>query len=295
MSQRRLVESRSSNDELAAAFVENRGGVETHKRITPYLLRFKSNGEPDFPYERETVIGAAEYEGMQNMRALAVDGHNFVVWASPEGGRSDYNDGNRLVVAVVKSRYEGVTMECRGIVLNEETPDQLLKMVRGLQGKGAVAMDEIRNPEDLREQAVALNVKNESELWDQLEEVFGHMDIWDVIRKDRDKLNKKMVEEMIARFRNSPESEIAKKSGDIWWGAQLEYFMARNGYQIMGGNHGVTNRSLLEKRTSAFNKLFKASVLVSEESLNHNLKRCEKCGDCFIKSKKQCPSCFPKN
>jgi len=284
----RLVQSRSPDDENAAAFIENRGGVETNKRITPYLLRFKANGEPDFPYERRSVVGKAEYEGMQNMRQLALDGHNFIVWASPEGGRSDYNDGNRLVVAVVKSRYGGVTMECRGIVLNEETPDELLNMVRGLEAKGAVAMDEIRNPEDLREQALALNVKSEDELWKQLEEVCGHMDIWDEIKNDRDKLNKKSVEEMIARFRNSPESEEAKKIGEIWWGARLESFMARNGYRLMGGNHGVTNGSLIASIGGAFEGLY---MLSGNETQDPRLKKCGLCKKYYMKRRGACPKC----
>lgn len=290
---KRLVESRSPDDELAAAFVEN-GKREEKKRIVPYVLKFDINGEPSFKYKKDTVLGMAEYTGMKNMRELALTGYNFVVWASPEGGRSDYNDGNRLVVAVVTRRGGEVQMECRGIVLKNETPEELLGCIRRLEENGAAPMDEIRCPEDLREQAVGLKVNNESELWQEMERAFGHSEIWDEIRRDQDMVNKKLAQEMIARFRNSPESEIAKKRGDIWWGGQLEMFMARNGYEIQGGNHGVTNLSLLATMSS-FNRLFNLLPVVSSENLDHRLKRCETCGCYFMKKKGACPKCSGRN
>jgi hypothetical protein len=182
----RLVESRSSNVELAAAFIENRK-AELKDRVVPYFLKFKSNGEPDFLYESDSVIGRAEYEGMQNMRALALMGHNFVVWTSPEGGRSNYNDGSRLVVGIVRSRFSEVVIECRGIVLKNESPEELLAMVRVLENGGAVSMDEIRTSEDLREQALAVDVRDEKELWNRMEEAFGYSEIWSEIRNDREK------------------------------------------------------------------------------------------------------------
>ncbi|MBI2465469.1 hypothetical protein HYV64_04990 [Candidatus Shapirobacteria bacterium] len=286
---KRLVESRSPNDELAAAFVENRK-AELKDRIVPYMLRFKANGEPDFPCDKNSVLGRAENEGMQNMRRLAMMGHNYVVWASPELGRSVYKDGSRVVVAIVTGRFQEVTMECRGIVLKNESPEELLEMVRKLQEKGAVVMDEIRNLEDLREQALAVDVKSEGELWDMMEKAFGNSEIWEEIRNSKDQLTKHLAEEMIARFRNSPESEVAKRGGDIWWGAQLEMFMARNGFQIMGGNHGVSNTSLLGTM-SPFNSLFSMAPVVSSESLDSRLERCNGCGNFFIKKKKQCPKC----
>ena len=96
---------------------------------------------------------------------------------------------------------------------------------------------------------------------------------------------------MVARYRGSPEAEIAKKRGDIYWGAGLENFIARNGIQIMGGNHGATNNSLLQGLMTPFNSLFIMSAIVTSESMDPRLQYCEIHKVHFLKKRGQCPKC----
>jgi len=84
---------------------------------------------------------------------------------------------------------------------------------------------------------------------------------------------------------------MASRAGDIWWGAQLESFMARNNFQIMGGNHGATNSSLLGGIFSPFDHLFSLMPTVAVENLDSRLERCPICGNHYIKKKKRCPRC----
>jgi hypothetical protein len=274
--------------ELPGTIIEN-GVGEVQKRINPYSLEYDFKGEPKFPYEAKTVVGKAEYEGMKSIWELAKDGYQYVFWLSPPGGRSVYTEGRLVVGKVIKNDGE-ISLECRGIPVLESA-EKMMKTANDLLDKGGTTIDGIRNSEDLRSQAIGINLENK-DLWDFCEEIFGMKEVWETIRRGEDLKNKIEI---------TDKTELAKKivrvnlgeinSGNsIVAGAMFEGIMARWGYKIAGGNHGGTN---LDALGGAFGYLYNEGKLTRISASGEKISYCEKC-HCWYKGDK-CPYCADKN
>lgn len=282
-----LEKQYDNTNELAGVFLEN-GVEEIEKRINPYQLTFDINGNPDFRCELNSEIGKAEYEGMRNIWKLAKGGSKYVFWISPSGGRSEYEDG-RIVVGIVEDNDQ-VKINCRGIPLLVR-PEEMIVMANKIIEFGGNSVGEIKQIEDLREQALGLNfgIKNQEELWNFCESVFGVKEVWDVVRQGKDVCRKKEIESVI----NETLMDIKVRFGgftennSIYAGALLEKIMEIRGYQIEGGNHGGLNSDQLE---SSFDKLFSKSEISVKPEIRDGKSFCP-CGTELKDGATVCPSC----
>jgi hypothetical protein len=282
-----LIELEKQKDlgELGGTFLENLKTEEIQKRVNPYELKFDERGQPNFKYETKTEMGQAEYAGMRSMWELASDGYQYVFWLSPLGGRSIYTEG-RLVVGKVIKNGEETEMECRGIPLLESA-EKMLGMANGILDRGGTVTDGIRKPEDLREQAIGINLNGD--LWQFCEEIFGMNRVWEAIRLGEDVKRKAEVVGMVKRAMGEVEVRFGAKIGQresIMAGAMLEGIMARWGYAIVGGNHGGTNTAMM---TGAFNNIFNEGKLTKITATGEKLSYCDRCS-CWYKGDK-CPYC----
>jgi hypothetical protein len=285
----RLIELDRQNDiaELAGTFLENKKTDEVEERINPYSLKFDENGEPDFKYEMETDLGKAEYKGMKNVWNLAREGYKYVFWLSPSGGRSIYDQG-RISVGVVKNS-EKVEIECRGIPILV-TASELYAMGKEIVDCGGKTIDLIEKAEDLREQAIGINLKNEEQLWYFCRSIFGMEKVWKAIIKGKDISNKreiiKTVDEVLVRVKNCYGSFNSNNS--IESGALFEKEMQIRGYQMVGGNHGDLNSNLVGE--TSFDKLFSNSEISVKPEIRDGKKYCP-CGTEIKEGMTVCPDC----
>lgn len=273
------------DDELALVYVENGKGEPPHKRVSFYSLSFSARGEPNLNYRRDTELRRAEYEGMMSMWELARGGYKYIFWLSPP--REGVYPEGRMVVAKVVKNSEGIEMECRGVPVLESA-DKMLAMANDLLDRGGVIVDGIRDPEDLREQAIGLNL--EGELWDFCEGIFGMPLVWQKIRNGDDIKKKAELEDIVVRARTQVEGVVGgrfDRSNSVMAGALFEVFMARMGYFISGGNHGGTNMAMMG--SSAFDSIYKERGLIKVDDKGNRLTYCEMCGRWY--SGERCPYC----
>jgi len=276
----RLIELEKSDlAELGGVLLENRRTVRVEERINPYQLAFDQKGEPNFPYEKESELGMAEYRGMRSMWELARDGCKYVFWLSPPGGRSVYTEG-RLVVGKVVNERE---IECRGIPILE-TAERMLEMAN------RISKNEIREAEDLREQAIGVNF--DGNLWDFCEKIFGMGEVWEAIKRGEDVVRKAEVVAVAAEAKELVMRRFGKVDAvnSILAGAMFERIMAGRGYQIVGGNHGGTNTGLLG---GAFNFMFNEGRTTKITANGERLSWCEFCHQWY--RGEHCPYCSRNN
>jgi hypothetical protein len=292
----RLIElekysQRDGLGELGGVFLENGNTEEIQRRVNPYELKFDNLGRPDFAFEMETELGRAEYKGMESMWELARSGYPYVFWLSPPGGRSVYTEGRLVVGKVIKNSKE-VELECRGIpVLG--TAERMVEAAFELLDKGGIIVDGIRKAEDLREQAIGINLPaNGQDLWGFCEEVFGMKEVWEVIRRGDDIKRKKEVMGMVGEAMEEIKVRFGKvdMENSVVAGAMLERMMAGWGYQIVGGNHGGTNTAAMQ---GAFGFVFNEGKITKILANGERSSYCEKC-QCWYKGDK-CPYCSGNN
>jgi hypothetical protein len=273
-------------DELGGVFLEN-SVDEVENRINPYRLKFNKNGEPEFKYEKETELGMAEYNGLKNVFNLAKFGYKYVFWLSPEGGKSIYDQG-RISVGIVKNKEE-VEIECRGVPILV-TADELFEMGKKIVDYGGESIEKIEKPEDLREQAIGINLRSDEDLWKLCESIFGMEKVWKTILKGKDIRRKSEVMSAV----DNVLIEIRKYYGNfttensIESGAYLEREMQIRGYGIAGGNHGNLNSSLMGD--TGFNELFSNSEISVKLEVKDGKKYCP-CGVEVKDGVSVCPSC----
>lgn len=281
------LEKQHSLPELAGIYLENAVG-EIEKRVNPYELCFDIDGNPDFRCELDSEIGKAEYEGMKNIWKLAKSGCKYIFWISPSGGRSEYEDG-RIVVGIVEDT-ERVKINCRGIPLLNK-PDEMWVMANKIIEFGGNSIEEIKQVEDLREQALGLNfgIRNQEELWNFCESVFGVEEVWNVIRQGKDICRKKEIESVVSETLSDIKVRFGTftESNSISAGALLENMMKYRGYLIEGGNHGGLNSDLTE---NSFDKLFSESEISVKPEIRDGKKFCP-CGTELKDGASVCPSC----
>lgn len=280
----RLIElERQLGVEVARSVVENFAG-EVQKRVVPYSLEFSDRAEPCFPYERKSLLGRAEYEGMMSMYRLGQN-YDYVFWFSPPGGRSGYTEG-RLMVGKVLSRENGLEFECRGIPVLESS-QKILEMARNIYARGGVSENFVDEAEDLREQAIGINLKG-GDLWDFCEEVLGMGEVWQVIREGKDVEMTKEVTKVTEEVKTRVERSLGgiSSNNSVRAGAMFERMMADRGYRIMGGNHGGLNSAILGG--GIFDRLYESRRIRIDSSGNIQ-KYCEICR-CFYTGDR-CPYC----
>lgn len=283
----RLIELEKQRDigEIAGTFLENKDTEEVRDRINPYKLKFDGKGEPEFKYEKETELGKAEYEGLKNIHNLAELGYKYVFWLSPEGGRSPYDQG-RISIGIVRNNDE---IECRGIPILV-TADEMYKMGREIIDYGGRSIKEIERSEDLREQAIGIDLKSEKDLWNFCQSIFGMEKVWKTIANGDD-LRKKsetvgIVNDVLIKIRGCYGDFTSRNSIEL--GAILEREMEIRGYKMAAGNHGGLNGDLM--RDTGFNKLFSNSEISVNPEVRDGKKYCP-CGAEIKDGVSTCPKC----
>ncbi|MBP9817368.1 hypothetical protein KBC75_01250 [Candidatus Shapirobacteria bacterium] len=274
---------RQGQVELALVYRENGRGKKEHERISPYKLKFDKNGEPNFDYGRDTFLKQAEADGMRSVWELAQE-KKCVIWASPPGGPENYPEG-RLVVGWVIKKGDETEIDCRGIPILENG-ENIKKMVDDLLNRGGVVMDEIMNVEDLRREAVGVDCESWEQFINLCEDVFGNHKVWEKIKRGEDVAETRETERVVVNVMK--ELEVRGYSNNPLF---FEMVMLRQGYSLMGNNHGDTNISSSVGLISPFNRLFSLSSAVSSESLDPRLQYCEVHKVHFLKKRGRCPKC----
>jgi len=277
--------------ELGRLLLENRVGP-VKERVVPYDLVFDRDGNPvDFKVGRDTEIKRLEDNGMRTMYKLAKMGYSHVFWLSPPEGPANYLEG-RLVVAIVKKAGEETILECRGIPIIESYQTVWEKACQLINMGGVVMSGGLRNVEDLRQQAIGINLKDELP-WDFCELVFGMNEVWEVIRQEKDLESTKRVVGVVGKVLSEIERRfgVVNQYNSIQAGIVFEHMMARSGWSIAGGNHGSTNIGL--SATSSFNTLFSKSVGVIRP-VEINGKRVCPCGQVLESGATVCKKCGAK-
>lgn len=284
----RLIELDKQKDiaEIAGTFLENNKTDELENRINPYKLEFDINGEPGFVCEKESELGKAEYLGMKSVYNLARANYGYVFWLSPEGGRSIYDQG-RISVGIVKDK-DKAELECRGIPILVSA-DELYEMAKKIIDYGGKSIDKIEKPEDLREQAIGINLRNDEELWRFCESIFGMKKVWETIIKGDDLVKKKELVRVAESALIKTRFYFGEFDSDnsIESGAFFEKEMQVRGYEMVGGNHGDLNSNLLD---TGFNKLFKNSEISVKPEIRDGKKYCP-CGTEIKDGVTVCPDC----
>lgn len=276
--------------QLAGVFVENGETDSLAKRVNPYSLRFNEWGLPDFPVNRKTKLGKAECTGMESIYRLAKAGNKNIIWISPSGGRSKY-EKSALVVGVVKSLENGVELECRGIPVNYD-PDECLEIARRIMEWSGYEREDLKDPENLRENALAfVPAKNESWI-DFLGRAIDLPEVWRAIRQNDELRRKRTIETVVTEVLGRVVAGIRIRD-PVVVGARFEREMRKEGYGLMaGGAHGMSNEAVLGMRSSgAFNHIYNMGE-VRAEVVNRNGQRyCSVCGVRLAEGVTVCPKC----
>lgn len=281
----RLIElERQDLGEVGRSVVENLATREVKKRVVPHRLEFSSNGEPCLLYENKSVLGRAEYEGMMSMFRLAKK-CDYVFWFSPPEGRSEYTEG-RLEVGRVISRQNGIKLDCRGIPVLTGG-QKMLEMARSIYAEGGVSEGFVDGVEDLREQAIGINLEGE-DIWDFCERTLGMEEVWEVIRKGEDvEMTNRVtgltgeVVEIIRR-----KLGVIDEDNSVLAGAMFERMMAVRGYQVSAGNHGSLN-SLAPG--GVFDSVFNEGKRTRIDSMGNKETYCKLCHKWYTED--NCPYC----
>jgi hypothetical protein len=218
---------------------------------------------------------------MKNVWNLAKTGYKYIFWLSPEGGRSNYDQG-RICIGIVKNN-EQVELECRGIPVLV-TANELLEMGNRIIKHSGENLMHINEPEDLREKAIGINLKSDEELWKLCEFVFGMKKVWQaIIRGDDIKKKEELIDvinTVLPKVRSIYKSFNPENS--IESGAFFEREMKIRGYEMVGGNHGDLNTS--------FDKLFSSSEISVQPEIRNGKKYCP-CGAEIKEGMTVCPDC----
>lgn len=278
--------------ELGRTFLENRVGP-IEERVVPYDLVFDREGNPvGFKVGRDTEIKRLEDDGMRTMYKLAKMGYSHVFWLSPPGGPVNYPEG-RLVVGIVKKVGEETILECRGIPIIESCQTMWEKACQLINMGGVVLSGGLKAVEDLREQAIGINLIDELP-WDFCEEVFGMGEVWETIRGEEDLKRTREVVGVVGQVLNQIERRfgVVTQYNSIQAGIAFEQMMAVSGWSIRGGNHGSTNIGL--STVSSFNTLFSKSAGTIKPVETSGKRVCPYCGQVLENGATVCKKCGAK-
>jgi hypothetical protein len=187
----------------------------------------------------------------------------------------------------VIGRKNGLELECRGIPLLKNS-HEILVMARDLYVKGGVSGAFVNGAEDLREEAIGINLEERIDLWDFCEETFGMGEIWQVVREGKDV----EMTERVTRVTEEVKARVGKSLGGInisnsvRAGAMFERMMADRGYRIVGGNHGGLNSVVLGGGVFSW---LDQSRQIKIDSMGNIQTYCEACGKYYSGDK--CPYC----
>lgn len=283
------------NGQVARAIKENLQTEKLKERVNPFELIFK-NGVPmkrredgdleKMEVDNATELGRMEVEGMQNIRELALMGYKTIVWFSPNGGNSPYEE-IRMVVAKLKEIKEDgiIVFECRGICGKYDRLD-FYKRVLNIINDGNLIDGEINNPDDLRKYPVGLNLKDEEwfeylpTFFEELSEVFEAIAAGEDIRSV---IEAEGIAWELHREFGSRIAKIGNKLEAVVLGNLMEDYLSRmHGMNLKagGGNHGMSNKD-------AFNSLYGSSMVVTKDT--EGAKWCSDCKVYYLGNK--CPLC----
>jgi len=288
----------AAESEVAGVFAENRDTEQLELRVNPYFLEFDCLGEPKLAADRSTRLGEMEYQGTKNIYKLGLK-HDRVVWLSPPGGISSYEEG-RMVVAKVIGREGGMRLECRGIPLRMSR-EEIEKSARILLEFGEMH-GEWESVEDLRTEAIGVDFYTDDDWYLCLEDAVGMRGVWEAIRQGSDVVRKRELVEAVKEVWQMVRPRTVGREEAVMVGAAFEVEMARRGFGIMaGGDHGASNLSLLTRmtgrvdivggKTGIFSQIYRLSEVVAEKLESGGKYYCSACGVEVAGGANSCPKC----
>ncbi len=229
----------------------------------------------------EKEFGKEEIEGMENIFKLADEGLNTIFWISPSGG--SYVSA-RLVVARAEKINDGMTLKCRGIVVNK-TPWELMQIAtRMVCFEGGIMRFWINNAEGLRSQPIGVNLKEEDWI-DFGKKMFGMSEVWEAIRQGKD-IELRDTMEFHVRQARSEVSGMGLSGRRL--DAAFEYAMLARGYKLNeNANHGGSALSS-DKQMGVFDRIFSNNGLIKIDGEGNVWHCCKQCGQWYMGDKCSC-------
>lgn len=277
----------------ARVYLENKKNGEEWERISPYEMEIGEMG-PNFAVDVSTEIGRLEYTALMRLRELALKDCKYIVWLSPAGGRSDYEE-SRMVLAIVEGIEDGsVRFNCRGIALKTDGSDLLVSANR-LLADGGKSIDEICEVEDMRTNPIGFNLKSEYKWTTYLATLFGRDRVWQEIENGGDIERQRRIEMELKSVWRDLGGRLSMVN-EVYLGVMIERQMAQRGFAIVGGNHGATYGDMMSNNfvTSSFNTLFSKSVGTIKPVEINGKRVCPYCGQVLENGGTVCSKCGAK-
>ena len=217
----------------------------------------------------------SEKKATINVFELMNDGYEMVVWLSPE---SEIYEEGRLNI-MLRTEVEGrMGFDPWGIPLlkNEK---ETMDLAEKLLAFGGVTMDGIGGVEDLREEPIGFNLKNEDWVEKCRELMPEYEEVWDFIKKGGVEENMEKIVEEVGQAK-----KIAKGNNVVF---EMEMF--KRGYELnVAGGHGGSWLSQAGRGVGLF-EIFDSLKIIGK--MDERLSKCEGCGCYFMKKKGKCPKC----
>jgi hypothetical protein len=261
--------------EVAGAFLEEGVDDDPRKRINISELYPESRIELDrWEYNEHS---AAEREATVNVFNLGKNGHNLVIWISPEDGKT-YKEG-RLNILFPVFGDNGWSMYGRHVPLVCNGPESLELANRLLENSG-VSIESIDDLESLRQQPIGFKIEKTDDWIKICKDLMPEfMEIWNFIEDGNDVKNKNRMERDVLSA-----MEIADGDNRLF-----ESIMARMGNRINAeGGHGSSWNSS-NNGMGVIVSVNSNGELSYKLGNTEGLKLCQHCG-CYYEGNK-CPVC----
>jgi hypothetical protein len=210
----------SDSAEIAGAFLENKKTEDIRERVNPFdMVGVRIN--PEAPFAKE------EEEATRNFLKLA-ESFPLVIWFSPPGGV--YTEGRINIGRVIKNDNGEMKIKGKGIAV-KWSGEKMLEVAKRVIERGGVPMDEFFDVEGLRKQPIGINLEEKKWIKKCMELMPELATVWEHINNGGDQRAKEEIIETVER--------ILKKTGLN--NIAFEREMAKEGHEIVGGNHGGTH------------------------------------------------------
>jgi len=257
----------SDSAEIAGAFLENKKTGDIRERVNPFdMVGVRIN--PEAPFAKE------EEEATKNFLKLA-ESFPMVIWFSPSGGV--YTEGRVNIGRVVKNKEGEMKIRSKGIAV-KWSGEKMLEVANRVIEKGGVPMDEFFDVEGLRKQPIGINLDGKKWIKKCMELMPELATVWDHINSGGDQRAKEEIIKTVER--------ILRKTG--YDNIAFEREMAKEGHEIVGGNHGGTH---LGEAGIIIVKKDDGTIIYRLGNVD-GMTLCEKCG-CWHSGDK-CPICDMK-
>ena len=270
-------------EDLTTAIIEN-GEAPLEERITPYKVKFDSDGKPNFKLRWKTENDFYENEALFKARDLMRNGSQYLLWISSPSEEIGYSE-SRMVVFLNKGEdNEGnLISECRGFC-TEFGLEGCLDIAKQLESG-------IETETELRSNPIEFYLGDYRDWVERLERVIKIPEVWEAIRKGDDVINmrekRNIVDEVLSQVDIKSRGKMSYEEA-IYIGAYIEREIERRGVKLQAsGSCGISNSEAL-KLQSSFDVVFQNSLIpgIRPEGYNYYCGACK----CWCKES-TCPLC----